>query len=257
MAKAKKIKTFIKIIYFDEGSATDLLYILDGGKSTDKEEKIVTKTTQLAAGAEAQAGTKINLLTKITTGMGIDGSADASREGQSILSKAIENTVLTDYIRCAENEAKSHITVFTKCKPYAFPGSFTYFKMLTPYLTMTDGKVEVAQGLNFNLALMDQALSSGRGYYELIVQQPSEKVVLRFNINAFRNNYSISDIVKMELDYHAIYVGTISEDSLEMQSEFSEKKKEISGYDIVKSDTTASAVTSLKVYDVILAGICV
>ena len=189
--------------------------------------------------------------------MGIDGSVDASREGRSILSKAIESTVLTDYIRCAEDEAKTHITVFSKCKPYAFPGSFTYFKMLTPYLTMTDGKVEVAKGLNFNLALMDQALSSGRGYYELVVQQPSEKVVLRFNINAFRNNYSISDIVKMELDYHAIYVGTISEDSLDMQSEFSEKKEEISGYNIVKSDITAGALTSLKVYDVILAGVCV
>lgn len=103
MSKTKKSKTFIKIIYFDEGSATDLLYILGGGKSTDKEEKIVTKTTQLAAGAEAQAGAKINLLTKITAGMGIDGSADASREGRSILSKAIESTVLTDYIRCTEN----------------------------------------------------------------------------------------------------------------------------------------------------------
>ena len=87
MSKTKKSKTFIKIIYFDEGSATDLLYILGGGKSTDKEEKIVTKTTQLAAGAEAQAGAKINLLTKITAGMGIDGSADASREGHQVLDK--------------------------------------------------------------------------------------------------------------------------------------------------------------------------
>ena len=257
MAKSKKSKTFIKIIYFDESSATDLLYILSGGKSTDKEEEIVTKTTQFTAGAEAQAGAKINFLTKIIAGIGIDGSADVSREGCSILSKAIESTVLTDYIRCAEEEAKTYITVFSKCKPYAFPGSFTYFKMLTPYLTMTDGKVEIAKGLNFNLALMDQALSSGRGYYELVVQQSSEKDVLRFNINAFRNNYSISDIVKMELDYHAIYVGTISEDCLDMQSEFSEKKEEISGYDIVKSDITAGAPISLKVYDVLLAGVCV
>ena len=42
-----------------------------------------------------------------------------------------------------------------------------------------------------------------------------------------------------------------------MQSEFSEKKEEISGYDLVKSDATANATTSLKVYDVILAGVCV
>lgn len=182
MSKTKKSKTFIKIIYFDEGSATDLLYILGGGKSTDKEEKIVTKTTQLAAGAEAQAGAKINLLTKITAGMGIDGSADASREGRSILSKAIESTVLTDYIRCTENEAKSHITVFTKCKPYAFPGSFTYFKMLTPFLTMTDGKVEVAKGLNFNLALMDQALGK---------TETAKYIAEKLNERLFRKQFSM------------------------------------------------------------------
>ena len=35
------------------------------------------------------------------------------------------------------------------------------------------------------------------------------------------------------------------------------RKNEISGYDIVKSDATVSATTSLKVYDVILAGVCV
>lgn len=40
MPKAKKSKTFIKIIYFDESSATDLFFILSGGKSTDKKEKI-------------------------------------------------------------------------------------------------------------------------------------------------------------------------------------------------------------------------
>lgn len=41
MPKAKKAKTSIKIIYFDENSATDLIYILSGGKSTDKEEKLI------------------------------------------------------------------------------------------------------------------------------------------------------------------------------------------------------------------------
>ena len=39
MAKIKKAKTFIKIIYFDEGSATDLLYILDVEKAQTKKKK--------------------------------------------------------------------------------------------------------------------------------------------------------------------------------------------------------------------------
>ena len=39
---AKKVKKMIKIVYFDEGSATDFIYILEGGKSTDKKEHIVS-----------------------------------------------------------------------------------------------------------------------------------------------------------------------------------------------------------------------
>lgn len=33
---AKKAKKMIKIVYFDEGSATDFIYVLEGGKNTDK-----------------------------------------------------------------------------------------------------------------------------------------------------------------------------------------------------------------------------
>lgn len=41
MSKAEKAKPSIKIIYSAEGSATDLVYILSGGKSTEKEEKMI------------------------------------------------------------------------------------------------------------------------------------------------------------------------------------------------------------------------
>ena len=81
---------------------------------------------------------------------------------------------------------------------------------------------------------MDEALDSGRGYYELMADCAEETVVLRFNIKAFRNNYFISDLVKMNLDYHAVEVGTVSIDSLTMQSEFGDKReKEISGFDMM------------------------
>lgn len=51
----KKAKKMIKIVYFDEGSATDFIYVLEGGKNTDKKEHIVSKATEIAVGAEAEA----------------------------------------------------------------------------------------------------------------------------------------------------------------------------------------------------------
>lgn len=252
---AKKVPTMIKIVYFDESSATDLIHVLGNGKSSEKKEHIVTKSTEVAIGAEAEASEKLNVLGMITAKVGGAGGLDFSREGSTIITKAIENTILTDYLACVQKEAKEYIRIFNSCRLYPYPESFAYFKMLTPYLIMTDGKIAVSQELSLNLALMDKALDSGRGYYELIAQDGSEKCVLRFNMKAFRNNYSISDLVKMNLCYHAIEVGTVSESKLTMSSEFSEQKEaELSGFDIGKNSEQQSRA-ELKVYDVLLAGV--
>ena len=104
--------------------------------------------------------------------------------------------------------------------------------MLTPYLKMTNGQIEVADGLSLNLALMDEALDSGRGYYV------------------------ISDLVKMNLDYHAIEVGTVNIGSLTMESEFgNNQEKEINGFDLISKNISTDS-DEIKVYDVILAGVC-
>ncbi len=260
MKKSKNSQTtnsrMIKIVYFDESSATDYLYVMDGGKSQNKEEHIVTKTTEIATGAEAQAGARLGVVTAITAKLGIEGNADFSREGSKIISKAIESTVLTDYLSCSEKNKDKHIHIFSDCQPYPYPESFSYFKMITPYLIMTEGKVPVAQGLNINLSMIDQALDSGRGYYELVADISDKKVVLRFNTSAFRNNYSLSDLTKMRLTYHAIEVGTITPAKLTMKNEFGKgDESEISGYDIVDEDADSDNI-EMKVYDVVLAGVC-
>lgn len=253
----RKTKKMIKVVYFDEGSATDFIYILAGGKNTDKKEHIVTKSSELAVGAEAQASKSTGLFPLFSTKFGVDGNADFSREGNIIISKAIENTILTDYLTSAEKHGKEYIRVFEDCRPYPYPKSFAFFKMLTPYLKMTDGHIEVSNGLNLNLSLMDEALDSGRGYYELMVEDKGETVVLRFNIKAFRNNYYISDLVKMKLNYHAIEVGTVNIGNLTMESEFgNSSEQEISGFDLASSNIINSQVDEIKVYDVILAGVC-
>lgn len=247
----------IKIVYFDEGSAADLLHVLEGGKNTNKKEQIVTKTSELAIGAEAEAGKSVGVFSLISAKIGIDGNADLSREGNTIITKVVENTILTDYLSCMEKDAKNYIRVFADCRPYPYPKSFAFFKMLTPYLKMTDGNIEVVDGLKLNLALMDEALNSGRGYYELMADDDGEIVVLRFNIKAFRNNYYISDLVKMKMNYHAIEVGTVNMGNLTMESEFGGNgEREINGYDLASTNGISHSVDEVKVYDVILAGVC-
>lgn len=253
---AKKDKKMIKVVYFDEGSATDFIYVLEGGKNTDRKEHIVTKATEIAIGAEAEASKSAGLFSIISTKVGAAANADFSREGNTIITKAIENTILTDYLEHTAKAGKSYIRIFSDCKPYPYPKSFAFFKMLTPYLKMTNGQIEVADGLSLNLALMDEVLDSGRGYYELMADCDGETVVLRFNIKAFRNNYFISDLVKMNLDYHAIEVGTVNIGSLPMESEFGDnQEKEINGFDMI-DNTSPVGSDEIKVYDVILAGVC-
>ena len=40
----KKEKQLLKIVYFDEGAATDFIYIFEGGKSEEHKENIISKT---------------------------------------------------------------------------------------------------------------------------------------------------------------------------------------------------------------------
>ncbi|WP_288547931.1 DUF6414 family protein [uncultured Phascolarctobacterium sp.] len=250
-----KEKMMIKVIYFDEASATDFIYVLAGGMHTKKKEYIVTKTTKLASEVKAAIKKSISLFSIISAKLGIGANVNFSRDGNTIITKAIENTILTDYLEHTTSTGKPYIHVFSDCKPYPYPNSFAYFKMLTPYLKMTNGQIDVADGLSLNLSIMDETLDSCRGYYELMTEYDGETVVLRFNIKAFRNNYCIADLVKMNLDYHAIEVGMVNIGSLTMESEFGAKGEyEFNGFDLV--DKTDKNFDLIKVYDVILAGVC-
>lgn len=244
----------IKVIYFDEGSATDYIYISEGGKADEKKDNIVRKSTSLAAKAEAKAEAKFKFFPFFSASASADTNAAVAREGNTIVSKAISNTILTDYLSLveAQTDEDRHIIEFKDCLLYPYPESFAFYKMLTPYMIMTEGKVDIGSDMKLNIALMDQALESGRGYYELIAERSGIKSVLRFNIKAFRNNYSISDLAKMRLCYHAVEVGMIPENNLTMQSEFSQFNKTVTGYGIMGEEEQDKEI---KVYDVILAGV--
>lgn len=45
------------------------------------------------------------------------------------------------------------------------------------------------------------------------------RVILRFNINSFRNSYTLSDLLKMNLSIYAIKVGRTTLDMLNVNKE--------------------------------------
>ena len=135
--------------------------------------------------------------------------------------------------------------------------SMAFMKMYTPYMV-----VAKTEETGLDLARMDEALERAKGYYELLADSAtdsSERCVLRFNIGAFRNNYGLADLGRMNLVYHAILVGETAEDSLKFDPEQGESRepsgKAPTAKEILDGPQTDKSNTLLKVYDVVLAGV--
>lgn len=243
----------IKVIYFDEGSATDLIHLSHGGIVEEVEKSVSQKSSQIYADAKAKLASSFKWLPFIKTEIAASTEFEMSFSGNKMIEKAITNTILTDYVKLAEKEA-DFIKVFNSINVKPYKESITYMKIITPYMLMTEGKYKLDSDMNLNIAKMDEAFENGKGYYELIVNENNIDYVLRFNIKAFRNNYVISDLTKMKLTYHAIEVGKIDLDRLNMKYEFDvTEHKPTSGIDVAKDSVIEKK--KVKVFDVILAGI--
>lgn len=240
----------IKIVYFDEESASDLLDIVAGGKETSSKELSKNRAAEIEAEASVKAAARFNWLPFFGGSAEASVAASASTIGHSILNKTLSNTILTDYLnKVNELDGVRQLTGLTVS---ARNGSAAYMKMYTPYLVMLN-----QDEMPVNLAELDNALLSAKGYYELLGQDvDGSKCILRFNIRAFRNNYGLVDLGRMRLVFHGIQVGAATESSLMMQVEMTSESESIplTGLDIVDG-TSTKPNKFLDVYDVILAGV--
>ena len=247
MSKNDKIK-MQKIIYFDEESVTDYVQIVEGGK--------LEKTTELLNGTEEN----LNAKTKAS------GSAGISVVFKAILgleSKIDASLDLTDFINILEKE-DTCIENFKNYEIFVEKDSLSYIVMISPYMTML-GKSGGIKAGEFDLFIdkIDNAIKAGKGYFEFVGEKNEEKVVLRFNIEAFKNNYKISDLLKMNLSIYGIKVGTTTLEKLNINNELNLDEKITIGKDnpsyIKESDKQDEVDEEMKkeldVYDVLLAGV--
>jgi Family of unknown function (DUF6414) len=244
-------KTMIKVVYFDEESASDYLDISAGGKEVSTSEKVKERSKETYANVETSLIAKLSWLPFLGASADASAGAGLSAAGRSILSKTLSNTILTDYL--AKSGDDKNIRQLRGFRVTAPKDSMAYMKMYTPYMIILK-----SDELPIDLSRFDEALGGAKGYYELIGEdvESSSKYILRFNIRAFRNNYGLADLGRMNLVFHGVLVGKAAEDGLGMASEMSQgsSNESLSAADIL--DNTSSIESALlDVYDVILAGV--
>lgn len=171
----------------------------------------------------------------------------------SVVSKVVDsklqNTLLTDYLARANKD--DNVYKFEGITVTPYPNSFTMYKMFSSYLMIVP-----KEQIPIDMEKLNQAILGERGYYEMIANDGIEKSILRFNINAFRNNYNLADFLKMKLTYYGVPVGTLNLENLKIENEFKymNKTEKVSA-EMVLGDTVEETDEKCTVYDVVIAGV--
>lgn len=268
--------SFLKIVYFDEAFVADFMQIIAGGELKKTTEFITEVNSGIEgnAGIEAEIGTEKNGLSKIfsfLSGATINAeggiNANLSRKSDRIAKNILENTLLADFIslldadkRRTKNKRCNGIKIFPKVVVRPEVNSFSYIMLIAPFLSMIDGELPVktsdGEAMKIDITKIEEAIEKGRGYYEFVATIDGKEVIFRFNRSAFRNNYTMSDLPKMQLTYYAIRVGQIEKSDLQVQKEFEfGTVKASKRVDYASASQGDSMTTEIEVYDVVLAGV--
>ncbi len=263
-----------KIVYFDEESVTDYVQIVAGGELENTTQLL--KSKDMKEDQAIQAGGKIGISGVFKALLGWEASASAdisagiSFDSNKMVKNIVKNTILTDFIKIIEDASvakstsrlpKGTIKQFKGYKISAEEDSLSYIVMVSPYLSMLKSGSSIPAG-EFSIAIdkLDHALRNAKGYYEFVGTKGKSRVILRFNINSFRNSYTISDLLKMDLSIYAIKVGRTSLENLNVSKELGMNvsiiPKDNPSYEAnedVEEEISNSPI--LDVFDVLLAGV--
>lgn len=274
MKSGEVMEKICKIVYFDEDSVTDYVQIVAGGELENTTELLKSRDAQEAQSVQANGKVGISGIFKALLGWEAGASADVSAglsfNSSKMVKNIVKNTILTDFLKTIEDVSqgrtnsrlpKGTIKQFKGYKISAVEDSLSYMVMVSPYLSMLKSGSSIPAG-EFNIAVdkLDNALRHAKGYYEFVGTKGRSRVILRFNINSFRNSYTISDLLKMDLSIYAIKVNKTSLENLNVNKELGMKvsliPKDNPSYE-PNADTEEAAATSptLDVFDVLLAGV--
>jgi len=256
-----------KIVYFDEESVTDYVQIVFGGQLEKTTELL--KDTQKGVGVDGNIKVSGGISGIFKTLLGFEASTEVNSNAHisfktdQLVKNILQNTILTDFLDMVHKDDNNVIEKFKGYKISVEKDSLSYFVMISPYMTMLSDTGNGIPSGEFNIAIdkIDDAIRLGKGYYEFLGRKNKKEIVFRFNINAFKNNYKISDLLKMKLTIYAIYVGDTTLDQLNFNKELGieEKKTKLKDNPTYEKLNLSADIKKrnkhLKVFDVVLAGV--
>lgn len=248
---------------------SDFMQIIAGGELKKTTEFISEIHSDIKGNARLDAGIgaeksvlpKIfNFLTGTKFNVEVSTDASASRKKDRMAKNILENTLLSDFIAFLEDNNASGIEIFSKIVVKPEINSFSYLMLIAPYLSMINGELPLqtndSSAFRIDITKIEEAINKGRGYYEFIATIKDKEVILRFNLNSFRNHYTMSDLPKMQLTYYAIKVGEIDKSDLQVQREFNfGNTSQSNRIDYTEQRNNINNAKKMEVYDVVLAGV--
>ena len=232
MAKNTNNPKMVKVVYFDETAATDYITIQNGGQI----DWTTTENKERLAKIIAESG---------------NTNANIDTNTSKLIKSTVTNTLLTDYISMASTD--KNIRQFHNDGVYAPENSISMYRMYSSYLNIVP-----KEQIPIDLEGLNNALLGERGYYQMLLNGEKEpSCVLRFNINAFKNDYSLADLSKMNLSYFGVKVGQCTKEQLSLEKEFEIRPSTNTPNvkEIVTGETRKSSTKFLDVYDIVLAGV--
>lgn len=255
----------VKIVYFDEGSATDFVQLKNGGSLMAEVETTESSSKDGQAGADAKAGIRGGIVGLLRGSAEVQGSIAASFRDGTVVKSVITNTVLTDFLNAVNEQGDcSVITQFDRLRIVQIPGSISSLSLLTPYFSMIKSGQSIPAGdLNISVDKLDSTLSKAKGYFEFLGTEDEEpKVILRFNGLGFKNNYKQGNLLNMHLKLYAVRVGETRLSELSADNElrmegFSKATNPDYVEEVSAKNVPPVEEKELPMYDVILAGVSV
>lgn len=245
-----------KIVYLDEQAVFDFLELHQNGIQSD----IIKRVSENIVKTDAEGTVGMNFFTRFK--IGLSGNASYQRSG--VVESQITSTLLSNFKTFVTNkDNSSKVERLDNLKLFIEKDSPAFYRNITPVLDMisditkmnsiTDDDKNNFKGIE--IKNIERTLDRLSGYYEIKgIGSESKESIFRFNISGLRNNYTLSDLTKMDVKLYGIKVGEVDSIDLSfntMIDRLSNQRQSQLGADYDEEQNNEK----IPIYDVLVAGV--
>ncbi len=245
-----------KIVYLDEQAVFDFLELHQNGIQSD----IIRRVSENMVEVDAEGKVGMSFFTRFK--IGLSGNASYQRSG--VVESQITSTLLSNFKKFAtDKKGSSKVERLDNVKLFIEKDSPAFYRNITPVLDMisditkmnsiTDDDKNNFKGIE--IKNIERTLDRLSGYYEIKgISSESNESVFIFNISGLRNNYTLSDLTKMDVKLYGIKVGEVDSIDLSfntMIDRLSNQRQSQLGADFDEEQNNEK----IPIYDVLVAGV--